>query len=42
MDKSRRILAANTHKTKDFYRKFLIILYIKFAKYNVTFNDYLN
>ena len=41
MNKSRRILITNTRKTKHFYAKLLIILYIKFPKYNVTFRDYL-
>ncbi len=39
MNKSRRILIINTSKTKHFYRKFLIIFYIKFEKYNVTFKS---
>ena len=39
MNKSRRILITNTYKIKPFYGKFLIILYIKFAKYNATFGN---
>ena len=39
MNKSRRILIENSHKTRHFYKKFLIILYIKILKYNVTFKS---
>ena len=39
MNKSRPILITNTRKTKHFYAKLLIILYIKFPIYNVTFRD---
>ena len=39
MNKSRRILIKNIHKTKHFYANFLTILYIKFAKYSVTIGN---
>ena len=39
MSKSRRILITKYSKTGHFYKKFLIILYIKISKYNVTFKS---
>ena len=39
MSKSRRILITKYSKIRHFYKKFLIILYIKISKYNVTFKS---